>query len=70
MGEKRTIVAGIAGSYTPDDLQGKQIVVVANLKPAKIMGILSNGMLLAAVGEAGTSIVSPGRPMKPGTQLK
>ena len=70
VGEKRTIVAGIAGSYTPDELQGKQIVVVANLKPAKIMGILSPGMLLAAVGEAGTSIVTPSRQMKPGTQLK
>ena len=70
VGERRTIVAGIAGSYTPEDLQGKQIVVVANLKPAKIMGILSNGMLLAAVGDARTSIVTPNRPMKPGTQLK
>jgi len=70
VGERRTIVAGIAGSYTPDELQGKQIVVVANLKPAKIMGILSNGMLLAAVDDARTSIVTPNRPMKPGTQLK
>jgi methionyl-tRNA synthetase len=70
VGERRTIVAGIAGSYTPEELQGKQIVVVANLKPAKIMGILSNGMLLAAVGESGTSIVMPNRKMKPGTRLK
>ena len=70
IGEKRTIVAGIAGSYTPEDLKGKQIVVVANLKPAKIMGILSNGMLLAAVGDGGTSIVMPNRKMDPGTRLK
>jgi methionyl-tRNA synthetase len=70
LGERRTIVAGIAGSYTPEELEGKQIIVVANLKPAKIMGILSNGMLLAATGEAGVCIATPERKMKPGTQLK
>ncbi len=70
LGERRTIVAGIAGSYTPEELEGKQIIVVANLKPAKIMGILSNGMLLAAAGEAGVCIATPERKMKPGTQLK
>ncbi|MFO7685326.1 MAG: methionine--tRNA ligase [Desulfobacterales bacterium] len=70
LGERRTIVAGIAGSYTPEDLEGKQIIVVANLKPAKIMGILSNGMLLAAAGETGLSVVTPERKMKPGTQLR
>jgi methionyl-tRNA synthetase len=70
VGEKRTIVAGVAGSYTPEELVGKQIVVVVNLKPAKIMGILSNGMLLAAVGETGTSIISPNRKMAPGTPLQ
>ena len=70
LGERRTIVAGIAESYTPEELEGKQIIVVANLKPAKIMGILSNGMLLAVVGETGVSIATPERKMKPGTQLK
>jgi len=70
LGERRTIVAGIAGSYTPEELEGKQIIVVANLKPAKIMGILSNGMLLAAAGETGDCIATPERKMKPGTQLK
>jgi methionyl-tRNA synthetase len=70
LGERRTIVAGIAGSYTPEELEGKQIIVVANLKPAKIMGILSNGMLLAAAGETGLCIATPERKMKPGTQLK
>ena len=52
MGERRTIVAGISETYSPEDLEGKQVVVVANLKPAKLMGILSNGMLLAAVEKA------------------
>jgi methionyl-tRNA synthetase len=70
LGDRRTIVAGIAESYTPEELEGKQIIVVANLKPAKIMGILSNGMLLAVVGETGVCIATPERKMKPGTQLK
>jgi methionyl-tRNA synthetase len=44
----RTLVAGIAEAYEPEDLVGKQIVVVANLKPAKLMGVESQGMVLAA----------------------
>jgi methionyl-tRNA synthetase len=48
MGEKRTLVAGIAKDYKPEDLIGKKIVVVANLKPTKMMGIESQAMLLAA----------------------
>ena len=47
-GEKRQLVAGIAKHYLPEDLKGKTIVIVANLKPAKIRGVESNGMLLAA----------------------
>lgn len=46
--ERRQILAGIAKSYQPEMLVGKKIVVVANLKPAKLMGMESNGMLLAA----------------------
>lgn len=45
---KRQIVAGIANYYEPENLIGKKIIIVANLKPAKLMGIESNGMLLAA----------------------
>jgi methionyl-tRNA synthetase len=51
--ERRTIVAGIAEAYEPDSLIGKSIVIVANLKPAKLMGIESNGMLLAASTDGG-----------------
>ena len=47
MGEKRTLVAGIAKDYKPEDLIGKKIVVVVNLKPTKMMGIESQAMLLA-----------------------
>ena len=46
--EERTIVAGIALHYTPEALIGQRVIIVANLKPAKLMGILSHGMVLAA----------------------
>ncbi len=52
-GEERQIVAGIAQHYTPEELVGKLIIVVANLEPAKIRGMESNGMLLAATGSDG-----------------
>ena len=45
---QRQVVSGIAAWYTPDDLIGKKVVVVANLKPAKLRGVESNGMILAA----------------------
>ena len=45
--EERTIVAGIAQSYSPEEIKGKTIIVVANLKPATIWGVQSHGMLLA-----------------------
>jgi len=51
--EQRTIVAGIAEAYQPEQLVGRTIVIVANLKPAKLMGIESNGMVLAASPEGG-----------------
>ena len=69
LGETRTIVAGIASSYSPEELVGKQIIVVANLKPAKIMGIISNGMLLAATDENGCTVATLDRMVKPGTPL-
>ncbi len=70
IGEKRTIVAGISESYSPDDLTGKQVLIAANLKPAKIMGILSNGMLRAAVDEKVCSIATFEKKMKPGTSVR
>ena len=50
MGEEapRTVVAGIGLAYQPEELVGKQVVVVANLQPAKLMGVESQGMVLAA----------------------
>lgn len=61
-GVPRQIVAGIAQHYKPEELVGRKVVVVANLKPAKIRGVESNGMLLAASNETGLSIVTLDRP--------
>ena len=55
--EQRTVLAGIAEAYEPASLVGRTIVVVANLKPAKLMGIESNGMVLAASPEGGKPIL-------------
>jgi methionyl-tRNA synthetase len=57
MGEKRTVVAGIAKEYKPEDLIGKKIAVVVNLKPTKMMGIESQAMLLATDMEDGLTLL-------------
>jgi methionyl-tRNA synthetase len=69
--EQRTIVAGIGDAYEPEHLVGRTIAVVANLKPAKLMGIESNGMLLAASPEGGKAIIVTfdGQP-EPGTRIR
>jgi len=69
LGEKKTIVAGISRSYSPEELVGRQVIVVANLKPAKLMGVLSNGMLLAAVEGDGSTIATLDKKVKPGTPI-
>ncbi|MBS3873388.1 MAG: methionine--tRNA ligase [Firmicutes bacterium] len=58
-GEMRTVVAGIAEHYKPEDVVGLQVVIVANLKPAKIRGILSEGMVLAASQGEILSLLTP-----------
>ena len=70
LGPTRTIVAGIAENYSAEELVGKQIIIVANLKPAKLMGILSKGMLLAAVDDNGVTLATLDKPVQPGTPLK
>jgi methionyl-tRNA synthetase len=70
MGHKRTLVAGIAEKYTAEELIGKQVIVVANLKPAKLMGVVSNGMLLAAVDDSGPTLATLEKSVAPGTPLK
>jgi methionyl-tRNA synthetase len=69
--EHRTLVAGIAEAYEPDALVGKTVVIVFNLKPAKLMGIESNGMVLAASPDGGRPIVvSFDEAPAPGTRVR
>lgn len=67
---QRQIVAGIKNSYKPEELVGKQVVVITNLEPAVIRGVESNGMLLAASDEDGVCIISPQREVKAGSIVK
>ena len=69
VGQKRTIVAGLAESYAPEDLVGRHIIIVANLKPAKLMGVESKGMLLAAAGKTGHVLATVEATVAPGTPL-
>ncbi len=69
--ERRQIVAGIRASYSPEDLIGRQVVVVVNLKPAKLRGVESQGMLLAATDENGGAILlQPDKEAPEGTQVR
>src|SRR5713101_3362259 len=67
--EQRTLVAGIAEHYTPAELVGKKVVVVANLEPAKLMGIESNGMVLAASSAGKLAVLTPDRDLPPGSKV-
>ena len=68
--ERRQLVAGIAKVYEPSSLVGKTIVVVANLKPARIRGVESRGMLLAADGGDGPVVATFESPVPPGTRVR
>jgi methionyl-tRNA synthetase len=68
-GVTRQIVAGIAQSYAPESLVGRQVVVVANLKSAMVRGTRSDGMLLAALDNGALSVVSPDKPVAPGSKV-
>jgi methionyl-tRNA synthetase len=70
MGQERQIVAGIALDYKPADLIGKKIVVLCNLKPTKLMGVESNGMLLATDGEAGLTLIGFDRKPETGAKVR
>ena len=70
-GEPRTVVSGIAASYQPADLIGKQVVLVCNLQPAKLRGIESQGMILCAVDEFDKPvIVEPQRAVPSGSIVR
>ncbi|MDE6041676.1 MAG: methionine--tRNA ligase subunit beta, partial [Muribaculaceae bacterium] len=67
---KRTIVSGIAQHYNPEDLIGQQVVFIANLAPAKIRGVVSEGMILSAVNADGSlHVISPSKPTVPGATV-
>jgi methionyl-tRNA synthetase len=67
-GEIRQIVAGMQQFYKPDEIVGRDVVVVTNLAPAKIFGLESNGMILAAGDTA--SLLTPLKPVEPGTKIR
>ena len=67
--EERQIVAGIRGYYAPEELVGKQIVVVANLETAKLRGVESEGMLLAASDDDRIVILTPEKRVTPGAKV-
>ena len=67
---ERQLVAGIRAHYEPESLVGKQIVVVANLKPAKLRGVESRGMILAASDDSGVHVLSPDAATAPGSRVK
>ncbi len=69
--EERQIIAGIAKSYKPEDLVNKKVVIVSNLKPAKLMGQKSEGMILAVENEEGKlNVLSVPDSVKPGTRIR
>lgn len=70
-GEQRQLVAGIRKHYAPEELVGKQVVVVANLQPATLRGVESQGMVLAASDDEGRlSLVTPEKAVGAGAKVK
>jgi methionyl-tRNA synthetase len=71
--ELRTVVAGIGKQYAPEELVGKTVIVVANLEPATLAGVTSNGMVLAASWGEGAgqelSLLTLDRPLPPGAKV-
>jgi methionyl-tRNA synthetase len=70
IGEERTVVAGIVGHYDAEALKGMQVVVVANLEPATLMGVESKGMVLAAEDQSGVHLLMPDAQTEPGSQVR
>jgi len=70
IGEERTVVAGIAAHYQPEELAGKTIILLANLQPAKLMGVESRGMILAADGPEGVILATFDKEAKVGSKVR
>jgi methionyl-tRNA synthetase len=69
-GETRTLVAGVAEHYRPDELVGRKVVIVANLQPATLMGIESNGMVLAASQDGTLALLTTDKDVPGGAKVK
>lgn len=67
--EQRQIIAGIGKTYSPESLINKEIVIVANLEPRKIMGLESQGMVLAASSDNGPIALCPEKDVAPGSSI-
>jgi len=70
LGDRRTVVAGIATHYRPEELVGRQVLVVANLKPVTLRGVRSEGMILVAGSSGELVLIGPERKVSPGSQVK
>ncbi len=68
--EKKEVVAGISQHYKPEELVGKKVILVNNLQPATLRGVVSNGMILAAKDGETLSLVVPERPVAPGSTVR
>jgi len=68
-GKLRTLVAGVAGHYTPEELVGKHVVVLVNIEPTKLMGVTSDGMVLAAIDDDKISLLTVDKPVKHGSKV-
>ncbi|MBE7010867.1 MAG: methionine--tRNA ligase [Ruminococcaceae bacterium] len=68
--EVRQIVSGIAKDYAPEEFVGKKVAVITNLKPVKLRGVLSEGMILAAADKKGLAVLTPDKDMPDGTLIR
>jgi methionyl-tRNA synthetase len=68
--ETRTLVAGIAEHYRPEALVGRKVIVVANLEPATLMGVTSNGMVLAGSAGDTLALLALDRDLPPGAKVR
>ena len=67
--EVRTVVSGIAKSYSPEDMVGRTVILITNLKPAKIRGIESNGMILATCDDGEINLITTDKEGKSGLEV-
>ncbi len=67
---RRTVVAGIKGPYTKEELIGKKVICIANLEPKDVAGVMSQGMLLAAEDPSNISLLTVDRDVLPGSKIR